>query len=133
MDLSYIVNKNPFNVDLSESFMTSAEPFYKTKDGLANQEVSLLIPARVDKTHYVTYVHAILTGATAGANCEITVKDGEILRYKTFIPTAAVVGTDKIIQFDFPLAISTGVATEIKATAAGAGAVITLNVGGYTL
>ena len=133
MDLAYIVNQNPLNVDLSGDFLTGAEPFYKTIDGVANTDTSILLPARLVKTHYLTYIHIILSGAVAANNCVITVKDGDSIRYKTLIPSTAPIGSDKTVSFVYPIAITTGSALEVKATAAGAGAILTVNVGGYTL
>lgn len=135
MEFSHIINSidNPVVVGMTESFVTNSKPFFLVDQSGEDMDHSLIIPGEKQKTHYIAYIDVVLSGADCGKECVIELKDGDTLRYKTVIGLGSKSGTNKQIVFPYPVAISEGSDATIIASAAGVGAITTINVGGYSL
>lgn len=105
-----------------------------TGDSPVNDIKNITKAAIVGKNHYLTKIEVGVSAAAVGAaEVTITVKDGATLLWKTFIGATSVRGTQKVIDFNPPLQLSTNSAINIDSSAGGAACVITLNMAGYTL
>lgn len=124
---------SPAVTQLSGSYLAEATPFSLTQDSAANTAQTLSIAAVAGKTHYITFFEVVLSGAACTTECVVTIKDGVETILKEIIGVNSLRGTRIGMTLAYPITGSVGEAVSIAVGAAGADAVTTINVGGYTM
>lgn len=103
-----------------------------TQDSAANTAQTLTMAAEAAKKHYITALEVVLSGAAAGADIAIVLKDGATAKWKTIIGNAAAVGTRVTMAFPQPVELSENTAANLEVGGGGASAITTANLSGYT-
>lgn len=103
-----------------------------TQDSAANASQTLTKALEASKRHYVTGFDVGISGAAAGADITITLKDGTTAKWKTVIGNAAAVGTRVLWGFTGGLEMTAATAVNLEVTAGGASVVTHANLSGFT-
>lgn len=105
-----------------------------TGDSNANAEKTISKVAETGRRHYVVAVEAVISGAVAGSDITVELKDGDTtVKWKTVIGSGAARGARAGFALPNPIAMSAGNAANLVASAGGAACVVTLNLAGYTV
>lgn len=103
-----------------------------TQDSAANAAQTLTKAAVADQRHYITALEAAISGAAAGADIAIVLKDGSTAKWKSVIGNAAASGSRVQLSFPQPVEVSVNTAANLEVDAGGASVVTSASMSGYT-
>lgn len=124
---------NALPVQLSGSFPANAVPFTVTGDSGANAAQTITKAAEAGKSHYITAIEVVLTGATSASAISVKLNDDATTIWKSAIGLGSARGTRTGIALPFPIKITTGKKVDLVVDAGGASTVTYANMSGYTL
>ena len=104
-----------------------------TSDSTANAAVTLSRAAETGKRHYITAFEAVLRGAAAGADTRVELRNGATVMWDTYIGNAAPRGERVGAVFTHPIELTANTAANLVVAAAGASALTTVSMSGFTL
>ena len=104
-----------------------------TGSSTANAAQTLTRDAEAGRRHYITAFEVVLRAAAAGNDTRIEVRDGTTVLWDTYFGLAAARGQRVGVVFVHPIELSEGLAANLVIAAAGAGAITTANMAGYTI
>lgn len=96
-----------------------------------NATQTLNRPAEAGKRHFIAGVSVSVSGAAAAVDVAVTLKDGASVIWQGFIGTGVRGLVSK--SFEVPIACGEGNAVSLEVGPAGAGAITTANLEGYTV
>ena len=102
-------------------------------DSGANAAVTITHAAEAGKRHYITGFEAVVSGAVLGNDVEVELLEGATVRWRTFLGSGLTQGERSGIMLQRPIRMGVNAAVALSAAAGGAAAVITVNLGGYTI
>lgn len=107
-----------------------------TGSSTANAAKTITKAASTGYSHYITGFEVAISGAAAGADIDITLKDdaaGTPTTYwKTYIGTAAAVGSRVVVTFPVPIKLGLSKTADLVVGAGGASCITNLNIAGFT-
>ncbi len=124
---------NPGSMQLTGSYMSEATPFTLTQDSTANTAQTLSIAGVPGRSHYITFFEVVLSGAACTTECSVIIRDGTENILKEIIGVNSLRGTRVGATLFCPIVGSVGETVSITVSEAGADAITTINVGGYTI
>lgn len=98
-----------------------------------NAAVTITKAAVTGKKHYITAMEVTITGAPAGVDILIELRDGGTVKWKEYIGNAAPRGERVGFAFTHPIELSTSAAANLYVSAGGVGVIATGNLAGYTI
>lgn len=103
-------------------------------DSAANAEGVITKAAEANKEHYVTQISVVVRAAAVGAaDARVELRSAATVKFDSYFGAAAVRGTTIERNFNPAIKLGTNEAANLVAAAAGAGAITTLSMAGYTL
>lgn len=121
------------HVQLSESYPAQATPFTVTGDSGANAAQTITKAAEVGKSHYITAIEVVLTGAAAASAISVKLNDDVTTVWKSGIGLGSARGARTGFALSFPIKITAGKKADLIVDAGGAATVTFANMSGYTL
>jgi hypothetical protein len=103
-----------------------------TGDSAANTAQTITKAAEASNKHVVTAFEVVISGAAAGADISVALKDGDTVKWQTYIGTSAVRGERVGIVFAHGIEMTTNTAANLVVGAGGASVVTSANMAGYT-
>jgi len=103
-----------------------------TQDSSANAVNTLTVVGVEGKSIYVEAIEVVTSGASAGSDINILLKDGATTKWKTIIGSGASRGTRVGIVLPMPIKITAGANCVLAVDAGGASVVTTANLAYYT-
>lgn len=109
-------------------------PWTAQGDSAANAAQTVTKAAEAGKKHIVTYFEVVLRGAAAAADAGVDLQEGAVSKHKTWIGSGAARGTRIPVELpDGGWELATNVAANLVIDAAGAGAITSAVMHGYTV
>ena len=104
-----------------------------TGDSSANVAKTITKAAVAGERHYITGFDVSISGADAGADITISLKDGSTDKWKVVIGSGSARGATRSCRFDgAPIMMTVNTAANLVVTAGGALVITHLNLNGYT-
>lgn len=88
--------------------------------------------AEAGKRHYITYISATVLTADVTGDPSIELQDGSTVKFETNFGDSDVRGATRTVHFTRPIRLSVNTAANLVSESGGTGAVIALNMGGFT-
>lgn len=104
----------------------------ETDDSAADTALTVTKAGVTGQRHYVTAFEAVLRAAAATGDVKVAVQDGSTDKWVTYFGDAAVRGERVGVVFANPLRITAGADAKVVVAAAGASAIVTATLSGYT-
>lgn len=104
-----------------------------TQDSSANAINTLTVAGVVGQSIYVEAVEVVISGASAGSDIKVLLKDEATTKWKTVIGSGANRGTRVGIVLPMPIKITSGVNLILSIDAGGSSVITTANVAYYMI
>ena len=105
----------------------------ETNDRGANAPITETHAAEVGRRHSVVFIDVVVAGAALGNDVTIELLEGATVRWRTKLGQGLARGERGGIVFQRPVKMGVAQAAAVSVSAGGAGVVITVNIGGYTI
>ncbi len=105
----------------------------EVEDSAVNTAVTATHAAEAGNRHYAVGFEAVVSGADLGNDVNIELLEGVTVRWRTKLGSGLPRGERSGVVFPRPIKMGVAQGAILTADAGGAGVIITLNLGGYTL
>lgn len=104
-----------------------------SSDSGANSPQTLTRTGFTSQAHYINTIEVAISGASAGADVFVILKEGATVRWKSVIGLGAARGERTGVAFANPIRFERGVDAVLEVAAGGAGVVTHANLEGFTI
>lgn len=120
-------------------FPYGATPFASSTASTANTAKTITVAAAAGKSHYISSIDVVVTGAATGATpigfkLSQDVGGTEVILHRASFVASAAIGSTISIQFPKPIKVAVGKTADLVMDAGGAASCVLIgNIVGYTL